>query len=211
LNTEKSAFFDSQISAPWASADYSQEEVRKIERMLRLSGLAEGMRVIEPGCGTGRLTRILAERVGKSGLVLSSDISMKMIDICRRNLRELPQAEIYCLPVEELVLNRESFDLVICHNVFPHFDDKPRVLRHLSNALGEGGTFIIFHLMNSQWVNDLHRKTHPAVLRDMLPDENELRMMMKDVGLEINLLEDGDSGYLLRAAKVDTARTLGRG
>jgi hypothetical protein len=45
----------------------------------------------------------------------------------------------------------------------------------------------------------------------MLPDENELRMMMKDVGLETNLLEDGDSGYLLRAAKVDTARTLGRG
>jgi len=201
LNNAKAGFFDSQVDEPWASSAFGPAEMRTIDRMLRQADLREGMRVIEPGCGTGRLTWILSELVGRNGFVLASDISPNMIEAARRRIGSRDNVSLEHVAIESYQIDPKSFDVVICHNVFPHFDHKPAAVAHLASALRTGGRFIVFHFMNSAGINDLHRKVHPSVLNDLLPGESEMRQIFLAAGFEIELLKDDDSGYLLVATR----------
>jgi ubiquinone/menaquinone biosynthesis C-methylase UbiE len=202
LNDSKADFFDSQVEADWARPDYGPEEVAKIDRMLRLADIKEGMRILEPGCGTGRLTLILAKLVGLSGNVFALDISSKMIEVAAKRLAGFQNADVCCGALEDLSIEDETFDLAVCHNVFPHFDDKPAAVKHIASALRTDGKFIVFHFMNSAGINDLHRKAHPSVLNDLLPSEPEMRRILTAAGLRIELLSDDHSGYLLFATRI---------
>jgi ubiquinone/menaquinone biosynthesis C-methylase UbiE len=202
LNNSKANFFDSQVEADWARADYGPGEIDKINRMLRIADARPGMRVLEPGCGTGRLTLILARLVGSSGHVLALDISTKMVEVCRERLAPFQNTDVYCAALEQLSVEYETFDLVVCHNVFPHFDHKPAAVAYLASALKMGGKLIVFHFMNSAGINDLHRKAHPSVLNDLLPEETEMRRIFESAGFQIELLRDNDSGYLLSAIRI---------
>jgi len=201
MNVDKAEFFNSQADEPWASSEFSPSERLAIERMLSMAQLTEGMRVIEPGCGTGRLTSILADLVGPTGLVLASDISPKMIDAAFRRLGPRDHVALKHLAIESFRFDAESFDAVVCHNVFPHFDDKPATVNHLAAALRPAGRFIVFHFMNSAGINDLHRKAHPSVLNDLLPPENEMREIFRASGLHIEQLSDDGRGYFLAAIR----------
>lgn len=199
MNQAKAEFFDSQVEEPWAVSGFGPQEMRKIDRMMREAHLQPGMRVIEPGCGTGRLTAILADLVGSTGCVLALDISSKMIDAARRRLGMRDNVSLECASVESYPLKPCGFDSVICHNVFPHFDDKTAAVVHLASALKENGRFVVFHFMNSERINDLHRKSHSSVLNDLLPSEPEMMGIFKAADLQIELVTDDDMGYLLSA------------
>jgi ubiquinone/menaquinone biosynthesis C-methylase UbiE len=201
LNVSKAEFFDSQVEADWAHAEYCSGEMEKIDRIFQFAGLKAGMRVLEPGCGTGRLTRIIAERVGPDGHVLAIDISSGMIEVCKKRLSSFRSADVCCGAVEDLSVEDGTFDLVVCHNVFPHFDCKRTAVSHLVSALTAAGKFIVCHFMDSTGINDLHRKVHPSVLNDLLPSEPEMREIFGAAGLQVGLLEDSD-GYLLVSARI---------
>ena len=201
MNKAKAEFFDSQVDQPWASSAFGPAEKRTIDRMLRQADLREGMRVIEPGCGTGRLTAILAELVGRNGFVLASDISPNMIEAAHRRIGFRDNVSLEHGAIEGYHFDPESFDVVICHNTFPHFDDKPRVVAHLAAGLKRGGRFIVFHFMNSAGINDLHRKAHASVLKDLIPVELEMREILGAAGLRVESLKDDESGYLLVATR----------
>ncbi len=155
--------------------------------------------MIEPGCGTGRLTRIIAERIGPNGVVQASDISPKMVERARRRLEGYSNVQLTCGTIEDATLDPASFDAVICHNVFPHFDDKYEVVTKLRSALKPSGLFVVSHLMSSSEINDLHRKTNPAVAQDFLPTLDEMRNIFESVKMIVELLYDDENGYLLRA------------
>lgn len=201
MNHVKAEFFDSQVQEPWAASQFGPEEMRKVDRMLAHARLSEENRVIEPGCGTGRLTSILADVVGPAGFVLALDISSKMIEAARRAMGTRDNVLLECASIENYRLEPGAFDLVVCHNVFPHFDRKKAVVFHLASALKAGGRFIVFHFMNSDSINDLHRKAHASVMQDLLPPEREMRDLFRNAGLEIETLKDDDSGYLLSATR----------
>jgi len=202
MNIDKAEFFNSQTDEPWASSEFSSSERLAIERMFRAADVRGGMRVIEPGCGTGRLTTILADLVGSTGLVLASDISPKMIQAAFRRVGPRDNVALKNLAIESYRFDAESLDVVICHNVFPHFDDKPATVRHLAAALKPAGRFIVFHFMNSAGINDLHRKAHASVLNDLLPSENEMREIFRASGLRIEQISDDGRGYLLAAIRM---------
>jgi ubiquinone/menaquinone biosynthesis C-methylase UbiE len=197
MNYPKAAFFDTQVEAAWASEDYTAEELAKIDRMLDLGRIGRGMTVLEPGCGTGRLTRILAERVGPQGRVLAMDISAKMIQACLRTIEPMGHVEALCAAVEEYPLPRASFDAVVCHQVFPHFDDKSRVLDLFAHALVPSGVLIVFHFINSAVINDVHLVAHAAVANDFMLPEEATRYLFRSAGFMIDMLKDDENGYLL--------------
>jgi ubiquinone/menaquinone biosynthesis C-methylase UbiE len=202
MNEGKAEFFDSQVQEPWASSAFGPDEMSKIHRMLRRARLEAGMRVIEPGCGTGRLTAILADIVGPTGYVYASDISAGMIEAARNRIGPRAHACLECASIESHSFEPQSYDVVICHSVFPHFDNKPRAVAHLVSALRTGGRFIVSHLMNSSEINDMHRKTHASVLDDLIPSEPEMRGMLEAAGLRVESLQDDEFGYLLCAARI---------
>ena len=199
LNPAKAHFFDSEVESEWSSKEYDQDELIKIERILEAGSIREGSRVVEPGCGTGRLTLIIAERIGPSGLVVANDISPMMVENAEKRLRGSSNVRLTWGTIEEAKLEHASFDTVICHNVFPHFDDKAKAVLKLRSALKPSGVFVVSHFMNSAGINDLHRKTNPAVASDFLPPADEMRKIFESAGMNVEFVHDDENGYLLKA------------
>ncbi len=201
MNKSKADFFDSEIESDWSSNDYTPEELAKLERIFQASELKPGDMVIEPGCGTGRLTKLIAERIGPSGVVVASDISPKMIAKAHDRLRNYENVQIFLEEIEKVPVCLKSFDMVLCHNVFPHFDDKFLITSKLATALKPNGKMVVSHFMNSSGVNSLHRKTNPAVAKDFLPENEQMQQIFSGAGLVVEYIVDDDKGYLLKAHK----------
>lgn len=199
VNQLKASYFDSQAHAEWAAPDYSPDQMKKIDYLLAEADIRGGHHIVEPGCGTGRLTEILSDWVGSNGLVMALDISPRMIEACRRRLAARRNVKIECAAVEDFAFPKGAFDIVICHNVFPHFDDKAVALNILSVTLKPDGKLMVFHFMNSAGINDIHRKAHPTLINDLMPDAGEMERLFKEAGLNIDFLLDDDQGYFLSA------------
>ena len=53
-----------------------------------------GYKVLDMGCGTGELTRFLAELVGEDGEVVGVDPDKKRIKVAKENLADLPNVAV---------------------------------------------------------------------------------------------------------------------
>ncbi|MFP4393290.1 MAG: class I SAM-dependent methyltransferase, partial [Desulfohalobiaceae bacterium] len=133
-NQAKADFFDSQAQSAWAAAEYSEQERSRIFQVLEKLPDLRGNTVLEPGCGTGRLSRILSSQVGSQGLVIAMDISPKMIQAARENLQETNNVYLCCSALESMKLPLGEVDVVFCHQVFPHFDCKKTALAKMSRS-----------------------------------------------------------------------------
>lgn len=201
-NQAKAEFFDAQVESPWAALEYGEAERPKLERLLREAELGLGQRVLEPGCGTGRLTEVLARVVGSEGVVLALDISPAMTEACARRVADLIQARVLCAALEDLEQPAASFDRVVCHQVFPHFDDQPAALGRLAGLLRPGGVLVVAHFINSHEINDTHRKAGTVVEGDLLPPPEVMRRMVAEAGLVLEWQADDGLGYFLKARRL---------
>lgn len=131
------ALFNSR-AASWDTSHTQDPE--KINLMLTLSDLTEGMDLLDVGCGTGVLEPYLLQY--KPRRVVAVDFAEKMIDIAREKLRD-SRVEFVCADVFALLGP-------ICHccflyNAYPHFPDPHRLLEHLAGLIHPGGRLTISH------------------------------------------------------------------
>lgn len=195
----KADFFDAQVQAEWAAQDYGGDEVKKLDRLFATTGPLTGLRLLEPGCGTGRLTEVLAEKVGPHGQVVAMDISPRMVAAARQRLIRFANVDLRLGPVEEMTDQLGRFDQVICHQVFPHFDDQAATLETLACMLKPAGRLVISHFIPLAEINDVHRKAGAAVADDLMPPKKIMQKWCGQCRLTIKQWQDDDHGYLLSA------------
>lgn len=194
---EKEQFFDRFVDQ-WEREGFAPPRRAKVEAVIARAGVGPGMTVLEPGCGTGRVTAILSERVGPAGLVIAVDISRKMIEACRR-VADRPNVRAVVGAVETMGVAAQSVDRVLCFAAFPHFGDKTAALALFRRCLKPDGRVIVAHLMGSQAVNAHHRKAGAPIAADTLPDAPGMEALFRDAGFRIDELQDDESGYYLSA------------
>jgi ubiquinone/menaquinone biosynthesis C-methylase UbiE len=197
----KATFFDAQVQAEWAAKAYGVDEMEKLERLFEITGSLAGLRLLEPGCGTGRLTAVLAERVGPLGRVVAMDISPQMVAAAYRRLDGYDNVELYQGSIEAMADRLGTFDHVICHQVFPHFTDRKAALGKLARMLEPGGLLVISHFISIAEINDVHRNAGTAVADDLMPTAETMRRWCAEYRLCIDFWQDDDDGYLLCAKK----------
>jgi len=177
---------------------FTAEEERLLTLFFRQWSVEPGHRVLEPGCGTGRLTGRLAEAVGRGGEVTAVDISPGMIAAARaRGLP--PQVRLICGPVEEHLLADRLFDRIICFNVFPHLVPQRQTLERLVQRLGPSGVFWINHTGSREYINRIHRSGPPSIQDHLIPELLELRHWMTEAGLEFQDGYDGPDSFWISA------------
>jgi trans-aconitate 2-methyltransferase len=92
-------------------------------------------RVLDAGCGTGRVTAALVERLPR-GEVVAVDGSPAMVEEARRRLGDA--ADIRVADLLELVLD-EPADAILSTATFHWIKDHDRLFERLLNALNPGG------------------------------------------------------------------------
>jgi len=125
----------------WDAAAYDRvadpQEAWGREVMGRL-GLAGDETVLDAGCGSGRLTRLLAERVPR-GRVIGVDASESMVEYARSNLADLgDRIELRVGDLTELEL-AEPVDAVFSNATFHWILDHERLFGRLFAGLRPGG------------------------------------------------------------------------
>ncbi len=115
----------------------SDSQFERGKRLVEQLGLEEGARVLDVGCGTGRLARWIAERLGPKGTVAAIDPLEERVDIARSRgdaVRfEVGQAE------DLGAFEDASFDAVCMSSVFHWVSDKAKALAEVRRVLRPGG------------------------------------------------------------------------
>jgi trans-aconitate 2-methyltransferase len=128
----------------WDAGTYERVSEPQLEwgrRVVERIPLAGDERVIDAGCGTGRVTRLLAERVPR-GEVEGVDGSRRMVEEATRLLADLaPRVRIRQSDLLELVVDRPA-DLIVSTATFHWILDHERLFARLHAALRPGGRLV---------------------------------------------------------------------
>lgn len=107
------------------------------KRLVERLGLEQGARVLDVGCGTGRLARWLAERLGPTGSVVGIDPVEHRISVARSHAGS---ARFEVGQAEDLgAFADASFDAVCLSSVLHWVADKARALAEIRRVLRPGG------------------------------------------------------------------------
>jgi SAM-dependent methyltransferase len=110
------------------------------ERMLDLTGVGEGTRVLDVAAGSGGQTLAAARR---GATVLATDISEAILEYAAAEARRggFERVGTRVLDGEQLDVEPATFDAVISRLGIMYFPDKPRALAEQRRALRAGGRF----------------------------------------------------------------------
>jgi ubiquinone/menaquinone biosynthesis C-methylase UbiE len=105
--------------------------------MLDMAGVGEGARVLDVAAGAGDQSLQAAARVGKSGHVLATDISPKLLAHCEANSQAggLTNVSTMIAFGEELLVEEAAFDAVISRVGLIYFPDQQKALAAMRRAL----------------------------------------------------------------------------
>lgn len=180
--------------------EFSDEELPVAKELLQQMNIQPGHKIVEPGCGEGRLTQLLAEMVGTEGRIFAFDISPRMVEKCLvRNLP--PHVEIARACATNLPLPDGEFDAVVCLNTFPHLEDRPAVLREFCRVLRKDGILWVVHTRSREWVNSLHSSIGGVLANHLLPTEAQFDILLRQTGFSLEFLHDLPDRYLLKASR----------
>jgi len=174
-------------------------ESTRLPGFLSLWRIRPGERILEPGCGSGRLSQVLQQMVGPAGRVVSFDLSAAMLACA---LKRCPPGLLLArCSVEMVPWPDRWFDQVICFHAFPHFHDPMRCLREIFRLLRPGGCLHITHSHDRESLNRLHRSLGPAVEKHLLIPVVQLATLLDQAGFELQYVFDAPAGFSLKALR----------
>jgi len=148
------------------------------ETVLERLRLAGDERVLDAGCGSGRVTERLAERL-PNGQVVALDGSPAMVDVARERLAPFGDRIEYVVADLGKPLPIEPVDAVLSTATFHWVPDHDALFRHLAAVMLEGGRLVaqcggsgniasirrVLATLGDGWLGDVHFETPEATVR----------------------------------------------
>lgn len=110
------------------------------KRLIEL--LSEGLTVLDVGCGTGAITRGIAEVVGDKGRVIGIDYDPELIGRARQRYSDVPWLSFETGDVYNLHY-KDEFDIVTSARVLQWLNDPLKALHMMKSATKCGGRLLV--------------------------------------------------------------------
>jgi len=137
---------------------------RVVDAQLRRLALPPRTRILDAGCGTGRMLDELA----RYGEVAGVEVNETGVELARARGHE----RVEVAPIEAIPFPDESFDLITCLDVVEHTPDDRRTFAELRRVTRPGGRLLVtVPAYQSLWsshdvANEHHRRYRRRTLRD---------------------------------------------
>lgn len=125
------------------------EAVAGAKTVLERAGICPGMRVLDAGCGPGRLTVPASTIVGPSGQIVAVDIQRRMLQMLSDRIEKkgLTNVELVLAGLGEGRLAVKGFDIALLVTVLGEIPDKGAALREIYQCLRPGGVLSITEVL----------------------------------------------------------------
>ncbi|WP_372794007.1 cyclopropane-fatty-acyl-phospholipid synthase family protein [Pontiella sp.] len=171
---------------PEAETTLPQSEEHMLELTCRRAGIADGMDILELGCGWGSLALWMADRYPNSNIVAVSNSRTQKEFIDARGCGNL---QVMTADMNDLQLVR-NFDRVISVEMFEHMRNWPELLRRISRWLKLDGLLFVHIFVHREFAylfNDGSRTNWMSEYffrEGMMPSENLLTLTNNDMVVE---------------------------
>lgn len=150
-----------------------------LSSIVQLCNVSTNARVLDIGCGIGRLSRPLSSYLSRKGSYEGFDIVKEGIDWCKKAYVDFPNFRFTHIPLQNDLYNLSSrekaagitfpyetagFDLVILTSVFTHMqkEDVQQYLREIGRVLKKGGScFCTFFVITAESDSFLVKSKNP--------------------------------------------------
>jgi len=125
-----------------------RRRMQPADKLIRRSGISEGMQVLEIGCGSGAYTTFVARVVGKKGKVYALDIQPRMLaqlenKLSRPENQDITNIKLIQASAYELSFEDSTLDLVYMITVLQEIPDRHRALLEAHRILKPAGILAI--------------------------------------------------------------------
>jgi SAM-dependent methyltransferase len=104
--------------------------------------LSDKRRILDAGCGNGRVTALLQRYAPDTSEVVGIDLMAA--DVARQNLSGLPNVSVREADLLQDLSELREFDFIYCQEVLHHTGDPEGGLRNLVSLLAPGGEIAIY-------------------------------------------------------------------
>jgi ubiquinone/menaquinone biosynthesis C-methylase UbiE len=159
-----------------------------IEQELRFLSDQNDSKILDLGCGTGVVSRML-KKLNPSATILGVDASELRINQARKN--NLNQDLIFKVHNALEPIGMNQFNTIVCRYVLEHLEEPQSVVDHIYSACNPGGTaylidfdgiFLNFHT-NNAWFNRCLKKIAYALECDLFIGR-KLPNLLKNAGFK---------------------------
>ncbi|MCX8082533.1 MAG: class I SAM-dependent methyltransferase [bacterium] len=192
----KKEFFNN-LADRWDEEDIVSNE--KYRRIISEADIRKGQNILDVGTGTGILIPYILEK--------EKEVNVYAIDFAERMIEKLraknfpPNVKPYVMDIRKTSFENEFFDRIIVNSCYPHFEEKPSVLREIYRILKTGGLFIISHPTGRKFINELHQRAHPIIKEDVIKNIPTLINFIEPFGFKFIKGIDEDGFFLITFTK----------
>jgi ubiquinone/menaquinone biosynthesis C-methylase UbiE len=132
--------YDSDLAWLFEAFRVDESEVR--QSMVGLLELRAGTRVLETGCGTGKDSHYILERIQPNGTLYAQDLSLGMLRMAREKLAS-SAVEYVLSNASYLPFADDSFDAAFHFGGINTFSELRRALSEMSRVVRVGGKVVV--------------------------------------------------------------------
>jgi ubiquinone/menaquinone biosynthesis C-methylase UbiE len=158
-------------AADWLERPQREDEERT-NLLIEALKFREGEVVADIGCGSGFISRKIARKIGKTGVIYGVEIQQEMLDLLAKRMAQFKIDTVKPVlgTTTDPKLPPNSCDTMILVDVYHEFDFPYEMVHHMIAGLKTGGRLVIVEYRKEDPavpIKDVHKMTEAQVKKEM--------------------------------------------
>lgn len=185
-------YFDA-LAFQWDHHLEAIDETR--EMIVRLAQTHKANTVLDLACGTGAMFETY--RKHNINHVIAIDVSKNMVQVAKQKVQDEERFEVICADLYEVCL--PCVDHAIMYNAYPHFIERERLIKKVSELLLKGGRFTVAHGRGRNCINSCHGNVPKEVTSTL--QSAKIEATYWESYFDIDIMIDTEEFYMISGIK----------